>query len=374
MEYTKITGTNMEYLKQYRTPEEILDFMKNGALFRSFRDVLEAAAPGRIQSGAIARKLAAATGENEESTGRKVRNWLNGRNMPKTREEVFQLCFVLGLDEEAADKVLGFASDTGIHYRNPKELVYAYALRKKQGYREAQALKEQVYQRFFQPGWERNVCSEQKGTVIYTTMLRKAFEQVYTDEELMDFFDENAEKLGLIHETAYKVFMDMLQKLIQPESILMTEEKEYSMSAVMEQYFRMHVPEGRRLDNYTVLQKMIKQCWPNETSLANMKNKKEDVSRKTIILLYLITEAFEEASADDSVFDPMEELAGIEEPDGNAVMENRLASMQLFLNQYGMNQLDAGNPFDYLAIYAMQTQDGDYSSDKLDAVLALLYD
>ncbi len=39
------------------------------------------------------------TGESHDSIARKARNWLNGKNTPKSRELLFQISFVLGLDE-----------------------------------------------------------------------------------------------------------------------------------------------------------------------------------------------------------------------------------------------------------------------------------
>ena len=83
-------------------------------------------------------------GEEREAVARKVRNWLNGINLPKNREALFQICFALKLKESESSKVLGMFSDTGIHYRNPKELAYAYALRMGKTYPEAVNLKEKA--------------------------------------------------------------------------------------------------------------------------------------------------------------------------------------------------------------------------------------
>lgn len=91
---------------------------------------------------------------------------------------------------------------------------------------------------------------------------------------------------------------ELLDRLLRPESSCEVEEQRYTMERVMETYIRMHVPETKRTADYTLLQRMIKKYWPSESSLLNMKNRREDVSRKVMILLYLITEAFDEEKGD----------------------------------------------------------------------------
>ena len=48
--------------------------------------------------------------------------------------------------------------------------------------------------------------------------------------------------------------------------------------------------------------------------------------------------------------------------------------MNLFLDSYGMNVLDPGNPFYFLVLYAMRTQEGDFASDRMSEGLGLLFD
>ena len=99
-----------------------------------------------------------------------------------------------------------------------------------------------------------------------------------------------------------------------------------------------------------------------------MKNKTIDVSRKTMILLYLVTEALDD-EFDESEYYLFEE----DTTDANEIMEVRLNKMNLFLEQYGMNKLDFGNPFDCLVIYAMKTQYDEFSSDKMSDAVSYLY-
>ena len=50
------------------------------------------------------------------------------------------------------------------------------------------------------------------------------------------------------------------------------------------------MPAARSRSSYTLIQKLIKQNWPNATALKNIRNHQEDVPRKLLMLLYVVTE------------------------------------------------------------------------------------
>lgn len=372
MERTDISRNNIDFLTQEeRSAEQMVKFLKEGAMFRRFDQILREVYPEDDLASRLENGLAEISGEDPAAVGRKVRNWLKGSNVPKNRETLFQICFVLGLSEADASKVLGNASETGIHYRNPEELVYAYGLRAGISYPEAAALKEKMRKLYERPEEKEEIKEE--GQDHYTFQMRDAFSQVSGEEELADFFREHACGLGRLHETAYLKFSELLDRLLKPESFCEVEEQKYTMEKVMDTYIRMHVPETKRTADYTLLQRMIKKYWPSESSLLNMKNRREDVSRKVMILLYLITEAFDEERGDGNEEDEWLDVE-LEEDDPDTVMETRWRKMDLFLNLYGMNRLDAGNPFDYLAIYAMRANRTGEVSGRMEAVLDSLFD
>lgn len=359
----EISENNMSFLSDgEKTPGELVAFLNHEAMFRRFDQVL-----GQVYSNAdLEDRLTAGmvdiTKEPQPNVARKVQNWLKGRNIPKNRETLFQICFVLGLDEQRASKLLGTASETGIHYRNPKELVYAFGLRTGLCYEESVALVEIVQRQYPMITHEKSDCKREH--VIYTRQVRDAFSDVSDKEALMEFFEEHIDDLGQLHETAYQKFEELMDLLQNPTGASGVQERRYTIEEVMETYMRMHIPETKKTANYTLLQRVIKKYWPSESGLFNMKNRKEDVSRKVMILLYLVTEAFDE---DDGEGDEMQE-------DADTVLETRLARMNLFLDRYGMNLLDGGNPFDFLVLYAMRTQGGEYVSDRMAAVLNSLFE
>ena len=108
-----------------------------------------------------------------------------------------------------------------------------------------------------------------------------------------------------------------------------------------------------------------------------MKSRKIDVSRKALLLLFLITEDFlfsedlqySDRSDEDEAFFLLEE-----EDSPRDQLEIALKKVNLFLETYGMNQLDPGNPFDCLSLYAMAAEYGtEFLSDKFSAALEVLF-
>ena len=141
----------MEFLAEgERTPEELVEFLKTGAMFRRFDQMLCRVYLGGDLAARLEREMIRISGEAPESVNRKVRNWVKGKHIPKNRETLFQICFALGLEEQSASWLIGTASETGIHYRNPKELVYAYGLRSGLVYQETVALYREIKKKFRQ--------------------------------------------------------------------------------------------------------------------------------------------------------------------------------------------------------------------------------
>lgn len=362
----KILENNMSFLSDgEKTPGELVAFLKNEAMFRRFDQVLEQVYPAADLADRLTAGMVQITKEPQLNVARKVQNWLKGRNIPKNRETLFQICFVLGLDEQRASRLLGTASETGIHYRNPKELVYAFGLRTGMSYEESSVLVEIVQRQYPMTACVKS--EDRKKQVVYTRQVRDAFSDVFDRDALMEFFEEHIDDLGQLHETAYQKFEELMNLLQEPKGISGVEERRFTIEEVMETYMRMHVPTTKKTADYTLLQRVIKKYWPSESGLFNMRNRKEDVSRKVMILLYLVTEAFDEDDGDET--DALET-----QEDADTMLETRLVRMNLFLDRYGMNLLDGGNPFDFLVLYAMRTQGGESVSDRMTAVLNSLFE
>lgn len=428
-EYTYISSNNLTGIKsQALSPEELINFMENGFICRTFKDTITQFyieyENKKQEKGEIKRFLSARLSDmtkiSYDNMSRNVRNWMNGINIPQ-REQLFQMCFALELDESRASQLLASISDTGIHYRNPEELVYAFGLRQKMSYGETVQLKNEIMEKYYQNKKDASSSEKNREAKVYTRQIQRKFlDEVHTVEDLKQFFEENSGVFGKIHEAAYDEFMRMLKLLQNPETDFeaywmqylkentgYSEEerqkeverikqdlKKKSVEEIIEEYLRMYVPkntsrkktgEGKR--NYTYLQRVIKKNWPSESIISKMKTKEMDVSRKVLLLLFLLTEEFEVSDLinreqEDDIFSDLDEgdeyLSDLGEmEDANDRMERRIVQLNLFLEAYGMNQLDPGSAFDCFVLYALKASydgDEDNMGERFKSVLKLLFE
>lgn len=428
-EYTYISSNNLTGIKsQALSPEELINFMENGFICRTFKDTITQFyieyENKKQEKGEVKRFLSARLSDmtkiSYDNMSRNVRNWMNGINIPQ-REQLFQMCFALELDESRASQLLASISDTGIHYRNPEELVYAFGLRQKMSYGETVQLKNEIMEKYYQNKKDALSSEKNREAKIYTRQIQRKFlDEVHTVEDLKQFFEENSGVFGKIHEAAYDEFMRMLKLLQNPETDFeaywmqylkentgYSEEerqkeverikqdlKKKSVEEIIEEYLRMYVPkntsrkktgEGKR--NYTYLQRVIKKNWPSESIISKMKTKEMDVSRKVLLLLFLLTEEFEVSDLinreqEDDIFSDLDEgdeyLSDLGEmEDANDRMERRIVQLNLFLEAYGMNQLDPGSAFDCFVLYALKASydgDEDNMGERFKSVLKLLFE
>lgn len=148
-EYTYISSNNLTGIKsQALSPEELINFMENGFICRTFKDTITQFyieyENKKQEKGEVKRFLSARLSDmtkiSYDNMSRNVRNWMNGINIPQ-REQLFQMCFALELDESRASQLLASISDT---------LVYAFGLRQKMSYGETVQLKNEIMEKYYQ--------------------------------------------------------------------------------------------------------------------------------------------------------------------------------------------------------------------------------
>lgn len=366
MEYTQLSLGNLSFLYGHdRSPQEIISFLQGEASIRTFSQILRQLAPREDLATYLAAQLTEITGENPPSVSKKVKNWMQDKNAPKTRAQLFQICFALGFEEAQTNALLGMCDDAGIHYRNPEELVYAYGLRTGMRHGETIALIQEIQTTYPLPKVSTAAC--------FTKVIFDEFSSVYTLEGLHEFFQAHIHQLGTYHYTAYIEYKKMLDTLISPDSSFeetgeaYEKESPYSWERVMEVYLQFHMPNSKKTSNYDHLQKIMKKYWPNSKTISNMYHQKESVSRKALLLLYLVTQEMDEAQYQNEC-DFMDE-----EDDADAHLEERIYKMNLLLNQFGMNRLDPCNPFDYVVLYAMKASEDEEMSQRMSAVFASMF-
>ncbi len=300
---------------------------------------------------------------DREKISRKISNWLADRNLPANREEFFKICFALHANEADANRLLGITAESSIHYRNPRELVYLFALRSGMDYPEARALLTRV--------WDQKLPAttaeyreyilkygRSEKTGYLTSFFQNSFRNVATEQELALFLQKNRGRFGCCHNTAYRKFKQMIDCLISPasEDNSFLDKKKYTLRQVVEEYLRMDVPYARDTKEYTRLQKTIKKSWPSSRTIYEMYSRKRDVDRKTLLLLYLATDGETMCS-----------------PENYA--REHCRRIDLMLSECGFPLLNPHNPFDSLVISAIRSEDEEDSiSDRMVQMIRQLYE
>ena len=161
------------------------EYLREGRIaLRTFPDVLRSVCIKPDLQQILTDAFQAASPDSAPaSVARKVRNWLNGQNKPTSREDVYIISFALGLSEGQTGGLLGFCTDYGIHYREPRDLVYAWFLRTGRTYAEAKAFLETL-----PPPQSQG---EPQAGQNETQMVQSKHIFLQTEEELRQFYLDN---------------------------------------------------------------------------------------------------------------------------------------------------------------------------------------
>lgn len=362
-QYTKLSECAWDQLaRQEMTPGEAVLYFSSDLQPRTFGSVLRTLMEVKqvSQETLLERLLLIRSHVQKDSLRKRIQIWLKG-GQPSEREEWFQLCFALCLDETEARGFLCHCQEGGFHLRAPREAGYLYGLRSGKSYRETQAFLNGI------PGIDGPFPAAEGTPENYTRTVEDSFAQVRTDAEFLSFIHKNQENFGTLHNTAYRYFTQFFEELICPTGPCSAEEDEaYSIEKVVDTYLRMGLPSDRKTSAYSPEQKAIKRLWPNATAIKNMRNRKTDVSRKVLLLLYLVTEGLDDGAIEESL--------GWELPDQAAQLEEHSWNIDLMLHECGYAPLDPRNPFDWLVLYSLRT-DGETEamSDRLTSILAELF-
>jgi len=350
-EIEKITYLNM-------TAEDVFSYLNDKIEVRKFADTLNDFSNGLDVATVLKSKLCEYTPDvKQESIDRKVRDWLSGKHEPMEREDFIKICFALNLNEQKAKEFLSMTTDGTFHLRNPKELVFVYALRTGIDYPDAIKMFQSLKQL---------QSSKEKAVFALTKPIADAFENVFDDKSFYEFYNEHYDSLGELHNTAYVHFQNFLDVLIAPKTPIYVEgEDTYTIENVVNEYLRMNVPLDKQTAKYTILQKTIKKFWANTTNILKMKNRTEDVTRRILLLLYLITEGAVIDKSEEYLFD--EDLSDMER------FEEHYWRLNSMLNDCGMAQIDPRNIFDWLVLYSLKSSDDSPMSDRFRGILDVIF-
>ena len=414
VEYENILYGNM-------SPKMAADYLREERIsIRSFSDTLKRMYPHpdiiqRLKNF-YRENPADGTEGKAASMNRKIQNWVYGRNHPTSREDYFRIAFALGLTETQLNFLLGMCTDYAVQYRDGREVVLSWFLRNEYSYREADDFLSSLPQ-------SRNcLCSEETedgtntltgnvGTFSAASLagagsdsaeahhsqtpsllptgrephsrkygytgqgfteasrltheIRNEFQMVRDVEELRSCYIRNQDRFGQMHLRSYYYFRQYLKQLIQPLSVFGEDELDYSIETVTDTYLTLHMPHGKKRRNYSLVQKLIKQNWPNTTSIRGILGQTEDVPRKLLLLLYVVTENSDFRS-DYRELD--EDYISLEEK-----VEDHWWTLNALLTECGMATLDLRNVFDWLIMYSISTDGEESMSERLEKVINELF-
>ena len=187
IELTQQSGLEVNQLSAAdMTPAMAAQYLSGTIHLRSFWEMLRRYYPAGDLRDRVVRAVAQ-PGDDPKSTVRRVRNWEQGKNAPTSREDLFRIAFALELDEEQTSGLLGLCTDYGIHYRNGRELTYAYCLRRGLNYEQASDL----YASLPDPS-RSNRSMPGKGPFSDTQQIVSAFSSVHDDQEFIRLYEEGA--------------------------------------------------------------------------------------------------------------------------------------------------------------------------------------
>lgn len=362
IELTMLSETEYNRLSSHEmTPAMAAEYLWSGRIvLRTFHDTLQEFYPCADLSVRLTAAFRNdAPDGNPDTIAKNVRNWISGRSQPTSREDIFHIAFALSLSERQAGYLLGLCTDYAIHYRDGRETIYAWFLRTGKSYREARDFFASL-----PPAPRLHSLPDNTGTHL-THDLQNEFLRVQTMDDLQSCYLRNLENFGILHLRAYTYFSKYLRQLIKPTpSVDGIQEPDYSMEEVMNRYLSLKMPFGKDRVGYSVIQKLIKRNWPNATALKNIRLRREDVPRKLLLLLYVITENV----IDEEYYELDEEYISAQER-----LEDHWYCLNALLTDCGMPPLDPRNATDWLVLYAISSGGEEPMSERMEQVIDALY-
>ncbi len=304
------------------------------------------------------------SGTKRDTIRRKIQMWLNGDIQSISKQGAIQLSFALGLSPEDAGQFLHRTCGEGFHWRDPEELVFLFALREKMTYPEALALRDDLAEK-------KLLSPKNKDDSSLTGLVRQNAEHIASASELEEYLRQSQEQLGSFHNTAFSLFREYLNILCAPEiNDLLYPDKKISVREVTAAYlhealiprFKKAVKGTAETQVLSALQRDIQQNWPDEVALSRMLHRKTDVTRKTLVLLFLATDGAVPCDGPDG--DLLEE---------DEDFESRYARLNATLCDCGFAPLDSRSPFDWMIIYCMCIEEAMFIDSQIEAFLSAIF-
>ena len=344
-----------------RSVEQAAQVLRETGTFRTLGDTLRVYSrrdnPKTFLVDGLMRNQPSAS---RDSMDKKVRNWLNGRTQTLSKEDAFVLAQIMHLNVNEADTFLKLVTGEGFHWR--RNLTYTKTTELLVRYYERIA--EVMYGASLSDSYTYDVRSSMQGAM-------SASEEKFLEQLVQEY---KAGRLGISHNTAYRLFMQYMNLLsLAGQEDLDEESPETKMTSrdILESYmYRQLVPVAKRGEAkdksaFSAVQRSIRANWPDEVTISKMKNRELEVTRKVLILLFLATDGSE------SEFEELDEDEDILTRD--EIFMNVYTRLNRMLLSCGFQRLDPRSPFDWVVLYCIYVEDLWDVDTRLKDILQLLF-
>ena len=351
---TELTRKMYDRAMEMRSVDQAADILREYGQFRTLAEILKAYSgsdnPKQKLIDGLMRNSPAA---NRDAVSKKVGNWMTGRTNTVSKQDAFVLCQILGLKLEETDEFLKLVTGEGLHWRDPEEIIWGYAILQGLDYGQTAALLERV-----RTGRKPAKAAPPPAPGSFTGDVREKLQPVLnrSGEELLAYLTREQDYLGSFHNTAYRLFMGYMKLLESgsPEGGTNAEGKMTSRDILEVYLYRQLVPVARRegakeRDAFSEVQRSIRMNWPDEATISKIKKRELDVTRKVLVLLFLATDGsaseFEELDEDEDILSRDE------------IFRNLYTRLNRMLQACGFQLLDPRSPFDWMILYCICVDD-----------------
>lgn len=359
------------------TVEDAVKALKENADIRTIKEILSKAVGIPVEDTKslqrmIVDHIMATSPEDTKrnSVTHNVHKWLIHDVQTISKENAVQIAFALQMDPETANHFLCKTCGESFHWRDPADIIFNYALRKQMTYADALAL---------YAGIQKNTEAGNASEMVYTYVIRETAEQIDNDTDLKIYLEEAKGILGTFHNTAYEFFRKYMAILQLGDALDgMEMENKKTVSEVLEEnlFIRLipRIVRFTKTDNrkqkliLDAIRRDIQQNWPDKYSISKMLNRKIDVSRKALILLFLATNG--EADFD---FNSRPYLSADEDSEEEG-FEARYMRINLMLIDCGFSPTDPRNPFDWMVLYILCIDEMFFADFRIKEFLEKVFD
>lgn len=128
-EMTVLSKEMFECAMSIHSVKDALNILMSYRQFRTLKDILNAFANGAdLRTALVDGLMSWQPTAVRENVDRKVRNWLNGSTTSIRKQDAFVLSRILKLSLEQTNEFLKMISGEGIHWRNPEDIAWCYAI------------------------------------------------------------------------------------------------------------------------------------------------------------------------------------------------------------------------------------------------------